>query len=84
MATTVKPIKKKKPGHHDRPSRAVITGVFALDNRKVTPADLHRAGVAAAAAFRASLEGCNPPYSMAEVHVEVDYSYTMTHRTFTA
>lgn len=67
---------KKTLGDNSRPVRLSIVATFPKSGtRKVTPADLTRASEAAAAAFRASLEGRTPAYDLAEVTYDVDYSY---------
>lgn len=69
-------ILKKSLGDTSRPVRLNIVATFPKPGtRKVTPADLTRASEAAAAAFRASLEGRTPAYDLVEVTYEMDYSY---------
>lgn len=88
MATKV--IKKKSAEQDDRvanrnrPATVRMEFVFYDDNRKVTPADLNRAGEVAAAAARSYLESRWKPYDIAEINVEVDYTYIHARKNFTA
>lgn len=79
-----KTLSKRKPSRGDRWRPVVVTmrATFPKEGgRRVTPADLDRAASAAAAAFRASLEGRSPAYDVVDLTATVNYSYVQHETT---
>lgn len=63
-------------GNDLRPVTVEIRANFPKKGaRKVTPADLEKAAVAAALAFRAQLENRSPAYEVLDLQYEMQYSY---------
>jgi hypothetical protein len=82
--TTLKRKPAPKKPQWMRPVGIKFDVQFANPSRKVTLDDLDRAAAAAAAAFRASLEGRTPPYDIERFEVTRDYSYLQGRHTFDA
>lgn len=72
MTKVVKP----PQGNRWRPMTVTITANLPKDGgRRVTSSDLEKAGAAAAAAYRAALEGRTPAYEILDLTVRVRYDY---------
>lgn len=67
-----------------RPVRVRFNVEFGQGSRKLTPADIDRATQAAAAAFRASLEGRYKPYVIERFEAAWEYLYRQGGNTFNA
>lgn len=82
-----KPLKKivkpPKDGDWERPVEIVITAVFPKNpeggkNRRVVPADLHKAAASGGTAVRTVLESLDIPYEIEDVKVTTRYSYVQS------